>query len=166
MMRNYLRLFVIALMVLLPAFSWAIDAGKPAPGFTLKTLAGKSVSLADFKGKVVVLKLATTWCPSCGQLSRELAALGDFMKEKDVVLIEVFLQDSPEMIARYFEGKSFPMAHHVLLDDDMEVYRGYSIYLIPRVLVVDREQKVRYDNGAAATILPAAELKKVIEGVL
>jgi peroxiredoxin len=156
---------LVSLLLLLPLLAGAVEVGKPAPGFTLKTLDGKSASLADFKGKVVLLKLATTWCPSCAQLSRELAVLGDFLKEKDVVLLEVFLQDTPEMVSRYLEGKSFPMAHPVLLDD-MQVYRGYGIYLIPRLLVVDREQQVRYDNGAAATILPAAEIRKLVEAAL
>ncbi|MCM2265882.1 MAG: TlpA family protein disulfide reductase [Desulfuromonadales bacterium] len=166
-MMNHFRVWLLAsLLFLLPALAGAIEVGKPAPGFKLQTLDGKSVRLADFKGKVVLLKLATTWCPSCSQMSREVAAIGDFLKEKEVVFVEVFLQDSPEMISRYFEGKSFPMAHHVLVDDDMEAYRGYSIYLIPRLLVVDREQKVRYDNGAAATVLPAAEIRKLVEGVL
>lgn len=164
-MRKPLRLFFILVALLLPSLAGAIDVGKPAPGFTLEALDGRKVSLADFKGKVVILKLATTWCPSCGQLSRELAVLGDFLKEKDVVLVEVFIQDTPEMVARYFEGKSFPMAHRILLDD-MQVYRGYNVYLIPRLLVLDREQQVRYDNGAAATILPAREIKKIVEGAL
>lgn len=165
MIRKSLLLFCILFALLLPALAGAVEVGKPAPGFTLETLAGTKVSLADFKGKVVILKLATTWCPSCGQLSRELAAIGDFLKEKDVVLVEIFLQDTPEMVARYCEGKSFPMAHHVLLDD-MQAYRGYGVYLIPRLLVIDREQKVRYDNGAAATIPPAAEIRKIVEGAL
>lgn len=159
-------LLLAALLLLLPVLAGAVEVGKPAPGFTLKTLDGQSVSLADFKGKVVLLKLATTWCPSCGQLSKELAALGDFLKEKDVVLLDVFLQDTPEMIARYLEGKSFPMTHRILIDDDMQVYRDYSIYLIPRLLVVDRTQKVRYDNGASATVLPAAEIRKLVEAAL
>lgn len=158
-------LLLIALWLLLPVLAGAVEVGKLAPGFTLPTLDGKSVSLTDFKGKVVLLKLATTWCPSCAQLSRELATIGEFLKENEVVLIEVFVQDNPEMIARYFEGKNFPMAHHILLDD-MQAYRAYSIYLIPRLLVVDREQKVRYDNGAAGTVLPAAELRKLVEAAL
>lgn len=154
---------LLLLLLWLPFGAGAVDVGKPAPGFKLSTLDGKSISLADFKGKVVLLKLATTWCPSCIQMSREIAAIGDFLKEKDVVFIEVFLQDSPEMITRYFEGKVFPMTHHILIDDDMQAYRGYNVYLIPRLLVVDGEQKVRYDNGAAATVPPAAELKKLVE---
>jgi peroxiredoxin len=163
---NRLRFLLLCLLLWLPFAAGAVEVGQPAPGFKLSTLEGKSVDLADFKGQVVLLKLATTWCPSCSQMSREIAAIGEFLKEKEVVLVEVFLQDSPEMIARYFEGKSFPMVHHVLVDDDMQIYRGYSIYLIPRLLIIDREQKVRYDNGAAATVLPAAELKKLIEPVV
>jgi len=139
-----------------------VDFGKD---LNLTDHTGKATRLADFKGKVVLLKLATTWCPSCAQLSRELAAIGEFLGEKDVVLLEVFLQDTPEMIARHLEGKRLPMQHYALIDD-LQAYRGYSIYLIPRLLVVDREQKVRYDNGAAATILPAAEIRKLVEGVL
>lgn len=158
--------FILLFLLSVPAVALAVEVGQPAPAFTAKTLDDQSVSLADFKGKVVLLKLATTWCPSCGQLSRELAAIGDFLKEKDVVLVEVFLQDSPEMIGSYLKGKSFPMSHRVLIDDDMQAYRGYNIYLIPRLLVVDREQKVRYDNGAGATILPAAEIRKIVEAVL
>lgn len=163
MNRSHALLLLLLLLLWLPCGAGAVEVGTSAPAFKLPTLDGKSVSLADFKGKLVLLKLATTWCPSCSQMSREIAAIGDYLKEKDVVFVEVFLQDSPEMISRYFEGKGFPMAHHVLIDDDMQAYRGYNIYLIPRLLLIDREQTVRYDNGAAATVLPATELKKLVE---
>ena len=159
--------FFITLIALLvaPLCAGAVEVGKPAPGFTLKSVDGKTVSLADFKGKVVVLKLATTWCPSCKVLSKELAALGPFFKEQDVAVLEVFVQDTPEMVTRYFAGESFPMTHHALLDD-MQVYKGYSVYLIPRLLVVDREQKVRFDNGNSANVIPAAEIRKLVEAAL
>jgi peroxiredoxin len=161
-MRKQFSIFFILLLLLVPALAGAVEVGKPAPAFTLKTLAGQSVSLAEFRGKVVLLKLATTWCPSCVQLSKELDAIGEFLKERDVVLIEVYLQDTPEMVERYLAGKSFPMVHKVLIDD-MQVYKAYGIYTIPRLLVVDKELKVRYDNGSAATILPAEEIKKLVE---
>ena len=165
-MRKPFSIFFILLLLLVPVVAGAVEVGKPAPVFTLKTPEGQSVSLADFKGKVVLLKLATTWCPSCGLLSKELDTIGEFLKAQDVVLIEVFLQDTPEMVERYLTGKSFPMVHKVLIDDDMQVYKGYGIYTIPRFLVVDKEQKVRYDNGNAATILPAEEIKKLVAAAL
>ena len=42
-----------------------LEKGVPAPNFTLPGLDGKMVSLADYKGKVVLLNIWATWCPPC-----------------------------------------------------------------------------------------------------
>ena len=39
--------------------------GKPAPGFTLEDLSGKKVSLADYKGKALLINFWATWCAPC-----------------------------------------------------------------------------------------------------
>jgi peroxiredoxin len=55
-----------ALLILLAATAWVhaeAEIGKPAPAFTLPTCESKSVSLSDFKGKVVVLEWTNYACP-------------------------------------------------------------------------------------------------------
>jgi peroxiredoxin len=55
-----------ASLLLLAVITWVhaeAEIGKPAPAFTLPSCASKSVSLADFKGKVVVLEWTNYGCP-------------------------------------------------------------------------------------------------------
>jgi len=135
-----------------PVAALAVDTGVPAPGFTLKNLQGQEVSLADFKGRLVLLKLATTWCHSCKELSAEIAKIGNFLKDQDVVFLEVYLQDSEEMVETYLNGIEHPMTFQALLDDG-QVYEGYNVYAIPRLLIVDADQVVRFDSGGTGIVL-------------
>lgn len=149
-----LSIFFIAMVAVAPL--WALTDGEPAPDFTLPSLAGEEITLSDFKGKVILLKLATTWCPTCKELSGEIKRVAKTLAEHDVVFLEVFVQDSEKMITNYLKGTEYPMTYHALLDDG-QAYRAYNVYLIPRLLVIDAEQFVRFDsagrNVAAEDIL-------------
>lgn len=141
--------FIILLLIiscLVPAVAVAIEPGTQAPGFKLKSLQGEDVSLTDFKGRLVLLKLATTWCPTCKELSAEIEKVGAFLKEKNVVVLDVFVQDSPEMIEKYLGDAEPPMSFYALLDDG-QVYDAYNVYLIPRLLLIDAEQIVRFESS-------------------
>ena len=138
--------FLLALICMAPTCSFAIELGETAPDFKLKSLTGEDVSLSDFKGRLVLLKLATTWCPTCKLLSAEIKKIGDFLKEQNVVVLEVFVQDSKETIVKYLGDHEPPMTFHALLDDG-QAYEAYNVYLIPRFLVIDKEQVVRFDSS-------------------
>ena len=138
--------FLLAIVCMVPTFSLAIEAGEVAPDFKLQSLTGEDVSLSDFKGRLVLLKLATTWCPTCRLLSAEITKVGTFLKEQNVVVLEVFVQDSKETVVKYLGDHEPPMDFHALLDDG-QAYEAYNVYLIPRFLVIDKEQVVRYDSS-------------------
>lgn len=148
-MKFYKHAFTILLLFILclsPVAAVAIETGAQAPDFKLKSLQGEDVSLSDFKGRLVLLKLATTWCPTCKQLSAEIEKVGAFLKEKDVVVLEVFVQDSVKMVKKYLGDTEPPMTFHALLDDG-QAYDAYNVYLIPRLLLIDAEQIVRFESA-------------------
>lgn len=153
-------LFLFLFLCMAPVTAVAIEVGSPAPDFKLKSLAGQEVSLSDFKGRLVLLKLATTWCPTCKQLSMEIEKVGEFLEEKEVVFIEVFVQDSKEMIEKFLGDTEPPMTFHALLDDG-QAYKAYNVYLIPRFLVVDAEQVIRFDS--AGRNVSAADIISMVE---
>jgi thiol-disulfide isomerase/thioredoxin len=140
----FICLFLI-LFGLLPVVAAGVEVGAEAPDFKLKNLQGQDVSLSEFKGQVVLLKLATTWCPSCKQLSGKIEQVGAALKEQDVVFLDVYVQDSPAMVEKYLADRDYSMTYYALLDDG-QAYAAYNIFAIPRLLIVDAGQVVRYDN--------------------
>ena len=107
---------------------------------------GEEVRLSDFEGQLVLLKLATTWCPTCQQLSGEIRRASVVLAEHNVVFLDVFVQDSVATVEEYLEKIAYPMTFHALLDDG-QVARSYNIYLIPRLLLVDADRVVRFDSA-------------------
>lgn len=157
---QFLVLVAIAAVFFAAGSALALEVGETAPDFTLPTLDGNKVSLSDYKGRVILLKLATTWCPTCKQQTETILANDKFLKKNDVVVIEVFVQDSEKMVKEYLKGKTFNMTFAALMDDG-QAYRGYNVYLIPRVILIDRDFKVFRDGGQ----LFADDLRRLIKEI-
>lgn len=135
------------LLVHLFLFTMAGSASAaPAIDFELPNLEGTAVHLSDFKGKIILLKLATTWCPTCTQQSEEIIALSKELATQDLVVVEVFLQDSEKMVREFLADKSLPVKLEALIDDG-HVRTAYNVFMIPRVLLIDRNFEIRRDGN-------------------
>ena len=150
-------IFVISVICSGPA--GALEAGEAAPDFSLQSITGEQVSLSDFKGRLVLLKLATTWCPTCKQLSAEISRAGDDLAANNVVFLDVFVRDSVATVEEYIAEMEYPMTFHALLDDG-QVSDDYNVYLIPRLLLVDADQVVRFDS--AGRNVSAEDIKAMV----
>lgn len=159
-MKTKIILNLLVLLLICAGTALAIEVGSTPPDFKLPTIEGKDVKLSDYQGRIILLKLATTWCPTCKQQSQEIAEAGKILAENDVVVIEVFLQDSEEMIREALAGQTFAMDHVALLDDG-DARRAYAVYMIPRLLIIDRDFKVRRDGS----LMTARDLIREVQAI-
>jgi thiol-disulfide isomerase/thioredoxin len=70
--------------------------GEQAMNFEGKTVDGKSLSLTDFKGKVVLVDVWATWCGPCKKEIPDLQKLEEEMKGKDVVFISYSIDEAKD----------------------------------------------------------------------
>lgn len=113
----------------------------PAPTLDLLTLNGAPVSLADFRGSVVLVNLWATWCPPCRQEMPTLQTFYDQYKDKGFVLIAIDQEETREVVQPFVEelGLTFP----VWLDKDYLAQKEFKTMNLPSSYVVDRNGQVR-----------------------
>jgi peroxiredoxin len=124
--------------------------GKAAPDFTLKDLDGREVSLASFRGKVVVLEWFNPGCPFV-KASHTKGSLKDTAKKhatKGVVWLAV---NSSAPGKQGFEpsvnsdaAKAFGMEHPILRDETGVVGRAYAATNTPNMFVIDKNGVLVY----------------------
>jgi len=146
-------LVMAALLVWVAADAEALEIGSAPPDFEVQQLGGGTVRLSDYRGRPIVLKLATTWCPSCKAQVKELALARQALEESHAAVLEIYVDEPVADVRSDLEAK--PHAYpSVIAIDDGRIARKYSLLGIPRVLLIDREFRVRRDRG----LIEAADL--------
>lgn len=113
--------------------------GREAPSFTLTNLAGKEVSLQDYRGNIVMLDFWATWCAPCRRAHPDIQELYEEYKEDGVVVLGI--NNEGRNTARQYMQKhdySFP----TLLDTTDATAREYGVNAMPYYFVIDRDGKI------------------------
>ena len=122
--------------------------GHKAPDFALKSLKGSQVSLADFKGKVVLLDFFSTWCPPCRAAVPVLQDLEAKYKDKGLEVISIDEQESQSLVRDY--AKEMRYTALMLLDEDGSAGDKYKVNGLPTFVIIDQKGKVAaYQTGFA-----------------
>lgn len=124
--------------------------------FTRPTLDGKTISLSDYKGKVVVLDFWAMWCTACREAFPRLNGIQKEYGAKNLAVIGVDLDKAPAARVVSFAQRA-GIAYPSVLDPDNAVAELYSIKGIPTLCVIDKQ------GAIAGTFrgFSAAEEKKI-----
>lgn len=115
------------------------ETNETAPDFSLSTIDGSTLTLSDYKGKVVILDFWATWCPPCRKEIPGFIELYDEYKDKGLVIIGVSSEDINKL--KKFSGDNginYPIAI-----GNREVAQAYGgIQYIPTTFIIDKEGKI------------------------
>lgn len=139
--KSLLMSLLVVFMLGLHSVSYA------ANGFVLKDMAGKKHSLAEYKGKWVIVNYWATWCPPCLEEVPDLVALYDSRKNKDVVILGVaFDYENAKEVSDYVNDMliSYPI---VLGDDDTMKQIGFSNTLPTSYIYNPRGEMIKVKHG-------------------
>ena len=142
----------------------AADVGAGAPMFTAKDAKGATVSLAELRGKVVVLEWLNFDCPFVKKHygSGNMQKLQTDYTSKGVVWLTI--SSSAEGKEGYLEPSKLGelaatkgnKATHVIADGDGKIGKAYAAKTTPHMFIVDKEGKLVYDGAIDSKPTPDA----------
>ena len=118
-----------------------LPEGSPAPDWSLPTLTGDTIRLADLKGKVVLLDFFYKSCAPCCAAMPVLQSLHEKYKDKGFVMLGIDPIDDPEKdeMADFLAKRGIT---YTILFSERELSTTYRIAGYPTLYFLDREGKI------------------------
>ena len=114
----------------------ADDEVRQKADFTLTDLTGKSWTLKDLRGKVVLVNFWATWCPPCRKEIPDLISLYQRFQNQGLVILGI--SDEPAQKVGTFVAEKM-VNYPVLLDPDEKVHKLFMVEGIPKTFIYDRD---------------------------
>jgi peroxiredoxin len=111
--------------------------GQPAPVYALRDDRGVAVSLADYRGRIVVMNLWASWCPPCRAEMPDLQRLADYGKGRGIAVVGVNEGESGDR-ARAF-AQSLQINYPIWVDANQRYGRSYNALGLPTTVIVGRD---------------------------
>ena len=135
--------------------------GRPAPPFALREVGtGKTIELAQLRGRPVILNFWATWCGPCYEEHPTLVANAREL-QPNVQFLGVVFQDSEDKIQKFLNDRG--NAYPTVVDDSGKTAIAYGVGGVPETFFVDKDGVIRAKfTGPLTTELLQANLVKAM----
>jgi len=139
----------IALGALLAAFVYVVydgihehvtEVGDSAPSFTITADDGRTISVPNFGGKVLVLNFWASWCPPCVDETPSLSELAAQFTNRGVVVLGVSIDKDEKAYQDFL--KRYNPAFLTARDPEIKISADYGTFKIPETYIIDSRGKV------------------------
>ncbi len=123
--------------------------GQPAPQFTLQDQNGKSISLADYSGKIVVLEWVNPNCPYVQRhyKAKTMISLADKFAPKDVVWLAInTTHDADNAFNKNWVSQN-SLDYPILNDSKGVVGHEYGAKTTPDMFIINKDGALAYSGG-------------------
>ena len=128
--------------------------GENAPEIAALDLNYSAEKLADFRGKVVVLRFWSTGCKACVAEMPQIDEFGKRYRDRGLAVVAVNVGDTREKVADFV--RTLKISYPVLLDEANITARRYRVTAVPTTCFIDR-------NGIARKIVFGEMMQEQLE---
>jgi len=114
--------------------------GMPAPTFSVRSLDGRTISLAELRGKVIVLNFWFIGCPACFAMEPKLNEFKSRFAGTDAVFVAM-TSDSKDALEKYLKKERFD---YIQVANANETMSQFSFRGFPKNIVIDKQGKIVY----------------------
>ncbi|HKW29006.1 MAG TPA: TlpA disulfide reductase family protein [Verrucomicrobiae bacterium] len=116
-------------------------SGEAAPDFALTNLAGKTVRLSDFKGKIVLLDFWATWCAPCQEEIPSFVQLQKQYSGRGFTVLGIALDDDGAAVVKPLAQK-LDVNYPLVIGDTQVAARYGGIQAVPTAFLIGRDGRI------------------------
>ena len=145
-----------------PTLAMSPQIGARAPDFTLNSINGRSVTLSDYRGKLVMLDFWVWSCPVCREKMPIIQDVFSRMPSEMMAILCIHSGGNESVVRNYAESEDLLMLP-ILLDLDQTVTKLYNVTGLPTIFFIDHFGIIRLIDPEFSN---AEELENIINTVL
>lgn len=148
-------------------YGYIVKIGQQVPDFTTTTTDGKTIRMADLKGKVVMLQFTASWCSVCRKEMPHIEAdiWQKYKGNSNFALYGIDLDEPKNLVEKF--AKEIPVTYPLLLDPKGGVFYQFAEKEagVTRNVIIDKSGKIVYLTRLYKEV-EFEEMKTVIANLL